>query len=595
MNNMDRLIELLNKKNYSNKESFIKRLRIISSSVKDKINYTEDFINELNYLLAPEEKFNDEELQFLINFSSLGYSSKEYLLLELRPEEKNIFNGIENRILRSINFYRNRNDEINVSDLLRKLKTKKREFINNEEIDFIVKVVKENFSNKDLIDILKEINNINMNVFKKYELDLDYGMDEDDLEITNINIIDLEKLLLDYNIDFSLFSNELKNKLVKYGNLDKIKDILDFLKKEKLLDLKEVLTPDIMVRTFLYSNVKSLEDVKNRNNIDFIELVSKIPTVLYPTIKEKSKNVNQGPIPWDKTIRSGSMKNYNKNSDLLDEMGISFEAVWNMCYSFFIQSYKANKDSIDALRFYGIPIVNKDGEPRQMFSILGNRNPSVIDIYDLALECDAKKYALKAPSSLSPSQMYKFSLIKLAKKSGLSDAQIFGSYVTPNKEMYLKTKALSNYLGISKDLSIPELYEAVYINIPNQEIYDNIFEISNLNSLSDDILEDINIKALEKFSESEELYNFNGVKISKKKVLRRYLALKNNEKSNNMSALMYCITYGSLLDEKEFDNIYTLVKSSVPLKPDDDICAIKVGSVEEKSGGKSLNGGTKND
>ena len=60
-----------------------------------------------------------------------------------------------------------------------------------------------------------------------------------------------------------------------------------------------------------------------------------------------------------------------------------------------------------------------------------------------------------------------------------------------------------------------------------------------------------------------------------------------------MSALMYCITYGSLLDEKEFDNIYALVKSSVPLKPDDDICAIKVGSGEEKSGGKSLNGGTR--
>ena len=593
MNNIDKLVELISKRDYPDKESLIQRLKAISSQFDDKFKYTTDFIVELNDLLAQEEKFSDDEIQFLIKFSSIPrQSSKEYLFDMLTEKEKSIFDCIDDKVLRSISFYNEKRDnEVNVNDLLEKLKYKGKKLIDGNEIDFIVKIVRENFDKNDLIEILKEINKINMGIFRRYGFDShDYDISEEELEITNLNSDDIIKLLSNYGIDFSSFDHDFKKKLIKYGNLDNMKDILDFLKKEKVLTLKNVLIPDILVRTLLYSNLKSLEYIKSKNNIDFVELVKKMPTVLYPTTKEKIKNEGFASGTW-KTARSGSMTNYIKNSDLLNGIGISPDEILNKCYSFFIQNYKTNKASIDALKSYGISIMKDNGYPRQIFSVLGYRNPSIIDMYDLALESDAKEYALKASSALVGFQKFKFLLIKLARKRGIADSGIFCHYTTPKKEISLNVKRLYDYLKISNDDEISSEYGAICINIPNKKIYDNIFDISDLNIISSNLLEDDVIKSLEKFAESEELYNFNGVKISRKKVLRRYLALKNNGKADSMSALMYCITYGSLLDKKEFNNIYSLINENVNLKWDGNIYAFS----PQKNNVKTLSGGPKYD
>ena len=72
MNNIDKLVELISKRDYPDKESLIQRLKAISSQFDDKFKYTTDFIVELNDLLAQEEKFSDDEIQFLIKFSSIS-------------------------------------------------------------------------------------------------------------------------------------------------------------------------------------------------------------------------------------------------------------------------------------------------------------------------------------------------------------------------------------------------------------------------------------------------------------------------------------------------------------------------------------------
>ena len=157
MNNIDKLVELISKRDYPDKESLIQRLKAISSQFDDKFKYTTDFIVELNDLLAQEEKFSDDEIQFLIKFSSIPrQSSKEYLFDMLTEKEKSIFDCIDDKVLRSISFYNEKRDnEVNVNDLLEKLKYKGKKLIDGNEIDFIVKIVRENFDKNDLIEILK--------------------------------------------------------------------------------------------------------------------------------------------------------------------------------------------------------------------------------------------------------------------------------------------------------------------------------------------------------------------------------------------------------------------------------------------------------
>ena len=157
--------------NFSNKDSLIKRLRIITPNIVNKELYTESFINELNYLLSKDEKFSNDELQFLLNFSSLGKESKKFILSDLQDFERKTFDCIQDKILRSIEFYKKQEShDINISDLIKKLKNKKEAFITDNEICFIYKIIKENFDDKTLIDVLKDINSINMNIFNKYEL-----------------------------------------------------------------------------------------------------------------------------------------------------------------------------------------------------------------------------------------------------------------------------------------------------------------------------------------------------------------------------------------------------------------------------------------
>ena len=123
---------------------------------------------------------------------------------------------------------------------------------------------------------------------------------------------------------------------------------------------------------------------------------------------------------------------------------------------------------------------DENGKPKKMLSVLGNRNPSMIDIYDTALEADAKEYALNNLSSLAPSTRYKFNLIKAAKALGMPDSDIFRGYRAPNRELSLNLKKLSLNPHLSTDIDKQnELYGKVNIEIPNFRVYDNLFDIVN--------------------------------------------------------------------------------------------------------------------
>ncbi len=570
MNSIDKLCEMLESKNQESSE-IIGELESLQVILENPLNYTSDSISKLKDILSSENRLDEKELEFLFKFTSLSEITKKYFLSKgLKDSERSILDSIDKRIKNSISCYKSNNISIiNIKELLLKLKKRSNEFITQEEINYILKIIKDELKTPEKIEILIEIDKYNQVLFKNYGLtsNLPLGIDEAELIETNIEIDKIKELLNEFGIDISKFKDIELNKLSKYGNLEKMRDILELLRTEKIIGDNIKLSSEILSKTLIYSSALNILSVKEKNDVDFRELVRKIPTVLFPTVKESGKKKG-GTGEW--TIgSSGAMNNYIKNSELLESLDIPFEAVWRQCFSFFSASNKTIVGNISDLELYGIPLVRNDNGINNVFSSLKYLN--VIDAYDVALENNAKEYALNNLSAISPHLSYKFSMIKLANKMGLSEEQIFGYYTTPIRKPFLKEKTLKNHFIPINLEEIYKEYDAVSINIPNKSIYDNIFDITDNWQIPASIFDDSNIRALEKFSESDDLYNFNGTKISKKKVLRRYAALKLNGKDNDMSSIMYCIIYGSMLDEKDFENIYSLVKESVLFKPDPDI------------------------
>lgn len=570
MNSIDKLCEMLESKNQESSET-VGELENLQVMLENPLNYTSDSISKLKDILSLENKLDERELEFLFKFANLSEITKKYFLSNgLKDSERSILDSINKRIKNSISHYKSNNvSKINIKELLLKLKKRSNEFIIQEEINYILKIIKDELKTSEKIEILIEIDKYNQVLFNNYGLspNLPHDIDEAELIETNIEIDKIKELLNEFGIDISKFKDIELNKLSKYGDLGKMRDILELLRTEKIIGDNIKLSSEILTKTLIYSSARNILSVKEKNDVDFRELVRKIPTVLFPTVKESGKKKG-GTGEWA-IGSSGAMNNYIKNSESLESLDIPFEAVWRQCFSFFSASNKTIVGNISDLELYGIPLVRNDNGINNVFSALKYLN--VIDAYDVALESNAKEYALNNLSAISPHLSYKFSMIKLASKMGLSEEQIFGYYTTPIRKPFLKEKTLKNHF-IPMDLEeIYKEYDAVSINIPNKSIYDNIFDITDNWQIPASIFDDPNIRALEKFSESDDLYNFNGTKISKKKVLRRYTALKLNDKDNDMSSIMYCIIYGSMLDEKDFENIYSLVKESVLFKPDPDI------------------------
>lgn len=602
MNNIEKLIEILKREVSSNSINKIKKLETIKDQINTYAFSDEKMIYELNSCLSDENKFKNEEVDFLLSFTKLSNQAKNYLLENcLKDSERKIFDSISKKIKDSIDFYKSEQEgTIDIKNLIRVLSGKKKKLIDENDLEFIIKIIKNQFNTIEQIDILNKINAINMEVYNNYKGNSDDSLElsEDDLEVTNIESEEVKNLLESYGINYSLFSDSEKVALSKHGVLDKMKDILDFLVKEGLQEEIKRLYSEIITKTLLYSSVKQLNQVKYTNNLDFAELVRTMPTILYPATRSKisAPKVNSGSNSTSAT--SGAMTNYIKNSELLRKYNISPEEIWNRCSTFFKQSYRANSDSIKCLDSYGISLYNADGNLKEIFSILGNRNPSIIDIYDAALEADAKDYALNNPSSIAPYQLYKFYMIKLARKYGMENRDIFGNYTMPDKKVFLRSKKIIENVNITADIeNIFEEYGAVEIELPNRDIYDNLTKIADIIEISEEVLNDPNIKALDQFKQNDDLYNFNGVKISRRKVLRYYTLLKNNDKVIDITSIMYCILHRSMVDEEEFNNLYTLVKSVVSFEPDDNIKIVrkKEYSDESKVHSNPTIGGRKND
>lgn len=567
----EQIISLLLKEN----EELYKRLSLSNKSDLENLkNILKKF--DINTIIANSNILSDldlseEEKELIDTLKNLDANVLKYILdLGLDEKQEKILSDIKNKVETKITELESINEEtikerINYNKiLLSKIKNKTINLIDSRDISYIVELlVKNDFPVSAQIEVLKLINKINLDIYSNIDVEEVISSEKEE---TNIDKDELAKILSAHKIDFNSLKEENRTKLIKYGVLSQIEEILCTLEEQGLHNIKS--REDILVNILIYSSKKIIDDnmklVKERN---IVSLAYINPTMFYPAMKVVTNmhpHIKSGPTPGGRTSKTSGSSNFLKgNIELLDELGIDPEEVYSKCATYFYGNPKLKKRLLKNLELYGINLRDN----LSSYALLST-GAAVLDTLDKAIENGAYEYCLEYQSRLGSNNRVNYYRIKYAKKlyeegNPLGRKTPFNArYVNAKgRETYVLasdfTKATSEKYG-SEEQDTKRLYGSKEIAVENQEIISTILSNSRCDVITDISRLNSKIVSLDKLYMSEDgiTYNFNGVIISRNKVLRyaeKLITSPNIELTD--STLLYIITRNSMLDENELNII----------------------------------------
>lgn len=567
----EQIISLLLKEN----EELYKRLSLSNKSDLENLkNILKKFdINTIiaNFNVLSDLDLIEEEKELIDTLKNLDANVLKYILdLGLDEKQEKILSDIKNKVETKITELESINEEtikerINYNKiLLSKIKNKTINLIDSRDISYIVELlVKNDFPVSAQIEVLKLINRINLDIYSNIDAEEVISSEKEE---TNIDKDELAKILSAHKIDFNSLKEENRTKLIKYGVLSQIEEILCTLEEQGLHNIKS--REDILVNILIYSSKKIIDDnmklVKERN---IVSLAYINPTMFYPAMKvvtNKRPYIKSGPTPGERTSKTSGSSNFLKgNIELLDELGIDPEEVYSKCATYFYGNPKLKRRLLKNLELYGINLRDN----LSSYALLST-GAAVLDTLDKAIENGAYEYCLEYQSRLGSNNRVNYYRIKYAKKlyeegNPLGRKTPFNArYVNAKgRETYVLssdfTKATSEKYG-SEEQDTKRLYGSKEIAVENQELISTILSNSRCDVITDISRLNSKIVSLDKLYMSEDgiTYNFNGVIISRNKVLRyaeKLITSPNIELTD--STLLYIITRNSMLDENELNII----------------------------------------
>lgn len=471
-----------------------------------------------------------------------------------------------------------------------------------------------NISLNDKIDIIREINS---QVFKieAEALTEDVPDTNEDIEvidvvnISNINVEDVQALFSKYGYDIhSIFENVDIDRIVKYGNLQNMEEILIAIKEIKLNDDKKqssklanifVLSNGEIVKTVL-DNIKADSKANfSSNNYSLSEIFNSYLN-FYPLFIKGNKSFDKvngkgpgGDGPINESV-TGSFGKYLAIRNIIksEDNDADINAMIERSGSVFVQcSARSFKKRLEKFKLYG---ATKDNYFGTLSCFLGNHSLDIIDVFR---ELGHDKYLFKGGFSTTCRRVdninMTLSLIKLYNKRGES---IYFREPDGDKRKYYKLKGYISTpksgskggmilagdtrdmldMGLivkTSDIAFPkrngekgvilselgrfENYCNRYYeeNVTKYDEYDRIISDNENDNITSMSLNNIYIRELDDaYKVSEYLYDIDGVMISRFKVLRVFETLLSN-RLGNLDGLFVAITRNSILTKDELERI----------------------------------------
>lgn len=611
--------ELENYKSFTNKYQQTKALK--ESNNKLALSLKEDISNLIDIedkeLVSIIEAFDLNALEkkhltnnLLITKKILSMNKEEGLNIPLEESQKQSITTFLSHI-ETLNLIRERtipidepeyNDSLskirNIENIISRLEDKK----NNEriiDIETIKEVLnKSNLEQKDIRKILFSLMKYNQEIYleKKKDLLIEEYIGEP------LNIDEVKEVFRKYNYNFDLLKEKVSSSIIRYGELKNITEVLDCLKGFKYPKLEEETQGNILFALVVGSSFETINSVtiyaSNRGLTpdDLIE----IPTVLIrqsakETLYRKKKqsddqtvSISLDEIRKDVNILvgneiafellNGRSKDFLTNIEYLEDNGFDIRYIFDKCKQVLTLDNNLLKTNISLYEKYGLPIdCNRDKITNQTFSALLSKN--LAEIADQFIEIHPLGYryikdnisCLKEYSD--PEDIVFYNIYESQKPVRMPNGKYritnaFKEIRSNNKtiiqlcdEVTRKNKKYASipFRGIIESNKV-EKTDTYIPRFKEQSAYNKITKNTNID-INDEIFTKKYINYLNKYTDKNNAlcYNFDGIRISKLKVLRIYNLLLSNGINESSDSILYAITYKSIINERSFNKLAHIV------------------------------------
>lgn len=428
-----------------------------------------------------------------------------------------------------------------------------------------------NVSSDERRDILLSIIKYNKSLFN-------YKKKEDESSITKYGDLDIDKvraIFKKYDYDFDSYSESFRNKVLGNGSFVRIREVLDSLSKYKF---PKVLNEYTLMSLLLGSDKETISkcvSLATSNKLK-VEQLLRIPGVL---IKREngtilSKRYNKFRIVGydsdnykDEVYIVGSFKDFEKNIYSLSKYGLSIKNVFNRCPLVLVIPNEMLSDNLETFLEYGFTFKDRSNNlfDKAMPALLCNNLAEVIDqfieIHPYGISYLRQNLScIKTVSSCFDTMFYKiyYSIMK----KGINESFIT---VISNNKSFLCFKNLDSeeYLDINDNNKV-EITNTIIPEFTDRAKYMEIIKNTDL-SIDFEIFDNEFIQNINVYSDKEEplIYNFDGIRISKIKVLRIFNALLKNHVLANMDSFMFSVTYNTIINQNDYNRLADIIKKVI--------------------------------
>lgn len=378
-------------------------------------------------------------------------------------------------------------------------------------------------------------------------------------------IKELTAIFSRYGYSFSKLDKKYQDQLKKYGTLKNIEDVLSIMQKLEFPKIDEKEEGLLLVTYLIATNKDALEEVTafaQERGINLTELKNLVCAFIANDYLYNNK------------YRIGRKDDFTKNISLLVEHGISIPAIINKGKDLLIINNEKLQNNLDWLECYGLySSMQEESLLDDFITALKSQNiPEVIDLWleNHQLGLQYIKNNLSILSSHMSNQAILFYKLYKSEKENKNDA--FRLTVSNGvKKLSLRKEMTHNnidYQGIHDKESALIVTKHQKPIFAREKDYEQVAKKSIYNKISDDIFTREEIISLNRFSDLKEtlLYDINGLKVSKLKVLRIYDALCKNNLGESLESLLYAICYNKIITKEEYNKLIIDIKQTVTWK-----------------------------
>lgn len=369
-----------------------------------------------------------------------------------------------------------------------------------------------------------------------------------------VTIKELTNVLNRYGYSFHKLEKKHQDSLKKYGTIKNIEEVLSTMQKLEFPKIEEE-TEGLLLITYLIATTKdTLEEITNFSRERGINL-SKLKPLVCAFIPRE--------VLYEKKYKIGRKEDFVKNVSLLVEHGINIATILEKGKDLLLITNDKLQKNLYWLECYGLYSTMQEKVLLDDFiTALKSQNiPEIIDLWieNHSLGLQYIKNNLSILASHMSNQAIVFYKLYKSEKTKQNDA--FRLTVSNGvKKLSLRKEITHNiieYQGIYDKESALAMTSHQKPTFPKEKEYEKVAKNSLQTKISDDIFAREEIINLNRFSDAKEtlLYDINGLKISKLKVLRIYDAFCKNDLGTTKEALLYAICYNKIITKEEYERL----------------------------------------